>query len=544
MGNRTDNATRIGAGLSGEVFRLTDAQGRDIARKTFKGSTATKIVHYFLTGAPNPYVWNENAVASGVIRRQILADLCRFWFGDKLQVAEAYDYRWNEQALAYEIDTQFISGRHAQLHQPFSRPCLQLDDLYRKLLDPLKRHLKQSGFDGLLWQAGGGNPVAANNFMYMAESGNWAWIDLESGVPALIPINPLWLFGFYLPKSFKHGEPLFDDVDVDKLDRYIRDKQGELDQSLGEGSSAALVEKVEQLREKQTAWKSQKRYLRSIAYQLARKRIDTVQAQWYSKHPIEWYFRCAIHAVSRGPAVLAEKIGKLFGRIKALPFGKMAYGFWKFGTSQKYRTQTGRNLVAMRIDAWQERGQLTDDQAAELRAHLESEDASVYITDFAVHVAIKPIIKTFEWWVAPMLFAAGVIEKEMLLLIIASGGSIGRTGYTLYRLMRAFVKGRERPWVALGVGLFPVVGNAAYPLQIVYSGIGKGHFLAQFIVYDLFTAIGQKFPIWGGPDTLTEHVFNHLPDWILPKLDRTDTAEIETDAHGQPAVSLPSTSAE
>ncbi|MCH7863163.1 MAG: hypothetical protein IH998_16205 [Proteobacteria bacterium] len=66
----------------------------------------------------------------------------------------------------------------------------------------LRTHLERAGFDGLLWQAGIGNPVALNNFLYeradqtqhadpeRSDEGRWVWIDLESGVPALFPISP------------------------------------------------------------------------------------------------------------------------------------------------------------------------------------------------------------------------------------------------------------------------------------------------------------------------------------------------------------------
>jgi len=43
-------------------------------------------------------------------------------------------------------------------------------------MKPLQKRLIESGFDGLVWQAGKGNPVALNNFL-LDNKRNWVWID-------------------------------------------------------------------------------------------------------------------------------------------------------------------------------------------------------------------------------------------------------------------------------------------------------------------------------------------------------------------------------
>ena len=63
-----------------------------------------------------------------------------------------------------------------------------------------------------------------------------------------------------------------------------------------------------------------------------------------------------------------------------------------------------------------------------------------------------------------------------------------------------------------------MVGNAAYPLQILYTSTERDHDVAKFILIDLFTTLGRKLPIWGGPDTRTEHFFNRMPAWFLGKI--------------------------
>ena len=193
----------LGRGRAAIVYRCRDEVGRDVARKVFTSDALTKAVHYVLSGAPNAYIWNEPAVRSAVLRRRIVASLVQAWFGSKLRVAEAYGHAWDEQARAFEIRCQFVAGRHVQLHHPFTAGRNgQLSDLTRQVMKPLQTHLVEAGLDGLVWQAGRGNPVALSNFLAEDDSPTgerrWVWIDLESGVPALIPINPLDLILFYI----------------------------------------------------------------------------------------------------------------------------------------------------------------------------------------------------------------------------------------------------------------------------------------------------------------------------------------------------------
>jgi hypothetical protein len=100
-------------------------------------------------------------------------------------------------------------------------------------------------------------------------------------------------------------------------------------------------------------------------------------------------------------------------------------------------------------------------------------------------------------------------------LVLLMGGAAARTLYTSGRWVQATIHGRERPWAALIVGVLPVVGNFAYPLQIVWSSTDEEDDLARFILDDGFARLGAQLPIWGGEDTLTEHVLNRVPESVL-----------------------------
>lgn len=548
----TEEPTPLGRGRSGVVFKVPRAAddgavgtGDYLAVKVFTGEPLAKLVLLVLTGAPNPYIWNEHAIRCAVLRRRILAGLVEHWFDGELNVANAVGSRWNEEHLAFELAAEFAPGRTASLHHPYSAERDgELRDLLRRVMDPLQRHLVEAGFDGLVWQAGKGNPVATNNFLLedgdaegegndanIDGDGNgdgtteppkrrWTWIDLESGVPGLFPINPLDLLGFYLPRSFRHRRPLFDDVDVPKLERWLDANAEPLAGSLGAERVAAVREGVAELGEQQDLWRRQRRGHRSIEYAERKGRITAERAAWFRRRVPLWYGRMLL----RAPGRLAdltwqgfERIARFIGRFSLKRF---AQALWLTVVSQRYRMAIAHRYVAARIDGWQDRGQLTPGQAEALHENLDSDEASAYLTDFGMHIAIKPFVKICQWWIIAPLILAGVVNPVIGGVLILTGGMIGRTLYTGYRFIQAALRGRRKPWVALVVGLLPMGGNAAYPLQVIYSGTNREAKLAQFIVYNTLSRLGELMPIWGGPDTRTEHFFNRFGDLIVR--DRSD----------------------
>ena len=219
---------KIGWGRSAEVYKGVDSQGKPIARKIFTGSWVTKLANYFFLGAPNAYIQNEHAVQASAYRREIISELVEYWFGPKFRIAKPVGFRWNEQFKTYELQTEFIDGRHASLHHPFSQQReAELSDLVNNVMKPLQEKLIEAGLDGLVWQAGKGIPNASANFMLennIYGENRWVCIDLESSVPAMLPLNIFTFFSFYLPKSIKHRRPLFDDVDIAKLRKYVGTK--------------------------------------------------------------------------------------------------------------------------------------------------------------------------------------------------------------------------------------------------------------------------------------------------------------------------------
>lgn len=150
--------------------------------------------------------------------------------------------------------------------------------------------------------------------------------------------------------------------------------------------------------------------------------------------------------------------------------------------------------------------------AESLRMHLDKEESAAFTTDFGAHLAIKPFVKGFEYWMCPLLYAFGVISEPGLALLVLPAA---RSLYTSGRIVQNLFAGRERPWTALAVGALPVVGNFAFPIQIMWSSQTEEDDLARFILYDGFSRIGAHLPIWGGKGTLTEHQLNRIADRIV-----------------------------
>ncbi len=509
----------LGRGRAAIVFESMDAQGRTTARKVFNSSPLTSLIQYIFLGSSNPYAWSEHAIQSAILRRRILAPLVKHWFGNRLEVAEGWNVDWNSEFNAWQLHTRAVEGRPPRLHHPLcKRGSGEVHDLIHEVLKPLQGHLIEAGFDGQVWQAGLGNPVALTNFLRIdkGDSATWAWIDLESGVPALFPAHIPSLWSFYLPCAWRHKRPLFDDVDIPKLRDWLRRERSSLILSLQESTLEGIERDVAALEYHQAGWRRLTRLERSLGAQKAKGRISAEQCLYYSQRHLRWLLHESLRAghglarrTSHGLAHCARKLA-------GIRWGALCKNSGTFALSSRYRAQRARSFVTARIQRWQDRGQLSACQASQLTAHQADHESSVYLADFAFHLGIKPFVKSFEYIVAPALLAAGTIDQVTLGLIWVCGGSVGRTMYTGGRLIQNLLTGRELPLISLWVGLIPVIGNLAFPLQIVRSSRVQDDPLAQFILYDGFAAIGRRIPIWGGRDTLTEHRLNRIPDWVIP----------------------------
>jgi hypothetical protein len=143
---------------------------------------------------------------------------------------------------------------------------------------------------------------------------------------------------------------------------------------------------------------------------------------------------------------------------------------------------------------------------------------SSYGADFAMHVAMQPVLRLGRWFLIPSLLAAGLLDGPAAGVLLFASGMIARTLYTAGRLIQAGAMGARRPWVALAVGAIPVLGNLAYPAQLAYRAAEEHGSLARFLLADAGAALGRAVPLWGGKGSLLEHYLSRFPGLLARRL--------------------------
>jgi hypothetical protein len=307
------------------------------------------------------------------------------------------------------LDTEFIAGRNVSLRHPINKVGhKELGELRYQIMKPLQKRLIESGFDGLVWQAGKGNPVALNNFLIDDASTDeltFVWIDMESGVPALFPLNVLTLFTFYLPKSFKHKIPLFDDVDINKLKNYVNNHQTDLERELEREKYWELLDYIQKLKNHQKKWKSLKRLERAIYSQLKQGKISQAQADRYFDNPLLWYIKEFKKVIVKScKKLFIELPVKIFNKLSRIDYLGLIKKFWKLLFSRRYRLKIAKDHVTARINAWQHRKQLTSEEAEDLFNRLAvlkqksspNKAQTSFISDEYVTILVQPFDKTIR----------------------------------------------------------------------------------------------------------------------------------------------------
>ncbi len=509
----------IGKGRSAKVY-LSYSGNEGIATKTFTGEPVSKLILFILTGSANPYTWCEDAIQCAIIRRRLLSALCQIWFEDKLRLPKTFGYRWNADHKAFEIDAEFIPGKHAPLFNPLHiNQVNYMSELKNEIMTPLKDKLIESGFDGLVWQAGKGNPVAVSNFMVLNnEDGTrqWVWIDLESGLPALFAMNPLSTLFYYIPKCIKHRDWLFDHVDSAKLANYLAKHKDDFTSKLGKTSYQNLCNDAGLLSKTQKNWTHLTRHQKSLYYAASQNKITEELKLYYEHKPLSWFLKNSITFIKSALKTIKESVIKFFNTIYNFRYKKFFKRLYLYFSSAKYRWRLTRWYLKKEIDKWHSRKLFTDSDSKFLKAELEKDDKSSYLTDFSIHIGIKPFVKIFSFIIMPLLIASGIFSLQNGAIIILASGPVARTLYTLWRMSHSLISSKPHfPIIALIVGLFPVIGNLAYPAELIYQSTTSKNKVSKFIIYSFSAKIGSKIPIWGGKDSEIEHLFNRVCHLIL-----------------------------
>ena len=206
-----------------------------------------------------------------------------------------------------------------------------------------------------------------------------------------------------------------------------------------------------------------------------------------------------------------------------------------FCVSGSFQSRFGRLMIQSRIERWREHQRLTDVQAEALQRQLDSAAVDEYVRCFGLHLGLKllmPVVTSLKVGGAAASVASGNPVYFLLMLMLLP---MLRTATTLWRMI-----GSGRPAAdyrdALAVGILPVVGSLAYPVQMY----AKFPALSLFLMRDFASRLGCWLPIYGGKDSRTELAAIKSVNLIAEGLDlwlaamvsapAADSGEVEAEA--------------
>ena len=166
--------------------------------------------------------------------------------------------------------------------------------------------------------------------------------------------------------------------------------------------------------------------------------------------------------------------------------------------SARFQREFGKYAIRGAIREWDKAGRLQPGELQALQNESSSQNFDEYARCFGMHLSVKLI--------APLLIPlkiggvfAFVLTGDVLCLLPIVVSPACRTAITLWRMARN-VGRRVNYGEALLVGVLPVIGNLAYPVQMFASH----RQLATFLIRDNAARLGRWLPIYGGRDSRVE----------------------------------------
>ncbi|HBJ34845.1 MAG TPA: hypothetical protein DDZ51_08800 [Planctomycetaceae bacterium] len=170
-----------------------------------------------------------------------------------------------------------------------------------------------------------------------------------------------------------------------------------------------------------------------------------------------------------------------------------------FCVSGRFQRELGRLYIRTRVQVWQQEHRLNEAEAQRLNAQLDNHGVDEYVRGFGMHVGLKllmPFVMSLKIGGAAASVASGNPFYFLFMLMLVP---MLRTAITIWRKLatgRPLADYRD----ALIVGVLPVVGSIAYPVQMHC----KFPDLSLFLLRDFASRIGRMLPIYGGKDSRTE----------------------------------------
>ncbi len=560
--------------------------------KVFHPGLLTRLIYRAAFQAPFAYQSNAEAILACFYRRRVAAAIIRATIPEA-RVAQPLYVRWDQQTRAMVLASEYIRGRgivpaptdrwmvRRGLAALLSRreriapaPPEEINELL-DLMTRLEMLLIQCGLTGSGWQVCKRAMVSTANLL-RSDSG-YVVVDLESGIPSVLVPR-------YVMAGLRMGSlPLFDDLDAERLGKWIGDNRCRLAAVLGPSDLDQLDDDIKRLITHSENWKRsepavgrqgwrllgsdfRRRFKARVLDSWQRREIVDSQTEasflsggrfftsltfllglipgaigrcfqrlWanrsYRQHVSSILSDVAYRGeVSREFAAEKSESWRASGRIGPETFHCVSARFianwllskltptllhrlisdpvyranrrmrmFLFCVSGSFQSELGRLLIRSRIEHWRKSERLSVAEADALHRQLDSPAVDEYVRCFGLQIGLKlllPVVMSLKIGGAAASVASGNPFYFLFMLMLLP---MLRTGVTLWRMIasgHAAADYRD----ALVVGIVPVVGSLAYPVQMY----AKFSDLSLFLLRDFAGRVGCWLPIYGGKDSRTE----------------------------------------
>jgi hypothetical protein len=352
------------------------------AHKTYSPPAWVRVLYRLAFQAPFPYSANADALEAARLRRDIAGRLMTYWGGIDLVAPVVEVPRHMNGRMGFV--TKLVPGgapankRHA-----------------RKFLRTVTERFLDAGLP--TWQVTPYNPRAIGNLI-ASPDGSYRVIDLESNLVApLFPVSGI--VGMVRQGTF----PVFDDIDVQKLNAYLVRERTHITNALGAAYYDGLVRSAAQYDAAAKRWHDSEPRIISRALRFALKLVDVPQ-----------WARALRRMASNGR-----------------------------GMSDK--------MISSGIDDWTREGYIEETDAAALREQAKTPEVASAMTHLGAHVAMS----------IPLRFPLGSIARPAWTL----ANRVAAEWRALRGKASAATARREHTMLVAAASAVPGFGAAAYMLS-------------------------------------------------------------------------------
>jgi hypothetical protein len=185
--------------------------------------------------------------------------------------------------------------------------------------------------------------------------------------------------------------------------------------------------------------------------------------------------------------------------------------------SPRYQSWFGGRRINAAIERWSQAARIDAEEAAALQTDLRGREVLAYTRGFGMHLALKalaPIVLPAKVGGVAAVLAGGSLWFLLPMILTP----VMRTAVTLANAWTTRREGVSHG-EALVMGLLPVVGSIAYPMQM-FSTRPR---LSTFLIRDAASRLGRRLPIYGGADSRTELAMIRATDFLIELMEAIST---------------------